>query len=884
MAFKDTLSYLDYRTACKLLGAQGATLIRRGGKWEIDLMGQTSLDNKRFVLNLGEATVTIADDPGSPKRLRHTCTSCTKVCEHIGAAYSLILEEKTLLGLAAPPPEDVPLESLDEEQLLERALQERTRRAAEEKMILKPADRGRLWTDYTVTSRVSGKTYRVALRGWEQGQSYGSCPDFKVNTLGTCKHIIYALNAVGKRFSREEREKPYRRKAISLHLRYDEDVQLRLLLPEKLDPQLTEIAEPLRERSVTDIQDLLRRIKQIEELGFPVTIYPDAEEYINNLLVRQRLQKKMEELRRKPERHFMRKNLLKIELLPYQLDGVAFAVGAGRAVLADDMGLGKTIQGIGVAKLLRQEVGISRVLVVCPASVKAQWRDEIDRATDLDWQIVLGSAEERAQQYDEAVFFTICNYEQVLRDIKSIESARWDLIILDEGQRIKNWEAKTSRTIKSLRSPYALVLSGTPLENRLNELYSVVQFIDSRRLGPAFRFFHRHRVVSDKGKLLGYKNLGDLRERLRGVLLRRTRPMVMKELPPRSTEILRIPPTEEQADIHAGNKKIISTILSKKYITEMDMLRLQKALLLCRMAADSTYLVDKTPPGYSSKLEELSVLLERLLAEEERKIVLFSEWTTMLNLIERVLENMDAEYVRLDGSVPQKKRPALMHTFQTDPACKLFLTTNAGATGLNLQAANTVINVDLPWNPAILEQRISRAHRMGQRRPVQVYILITEETIEESLLDTLAAKKQLAMAALDASSEVEELSFTGSVEELKRRLEVLLGEKPEAPVDESRKLEAEREALVRSRRQAVATAGGQLFSAAFAFVGELLGQEAGKEAAPDKEEETYLQILSDCLERDEDGGLKMTIRFQDDSKLKSLARTLRAITRTAGQS
>ncbi len=150
---------------------------------------------------------------------------------------------------------------------------------------------------------------------------------------------------------------------------------------------------------------------------------------------------------------------------------------------------------------------------------------------------------------------------------------------------------------------------------------------------------------------------------------------------------------------------------------------------------------------------------------------MFSEWTTMLNLIEPLLDERRMEYVRLDGSVPQKKRQALIHQFQNDPECKLFITTNAGSTGLNLQAANTVINVDLPWNPAMLEQRISRAHRMGQKQNVQVFLFVTEDTLEESLLVTLSAKHQLALAALDPDSNVTRVDLSCGMDELKRRLE-----------------------------------------------------------------------------------------------------------------
>ena len=631
--------------------------------------------------------------------------------------------------------------------------------------------------------------------------------------------------------------------------------------------------------------DLVSRIQQLERLGHPVHIYPDAEEMVNGLLLKKRLDTLVEAIRRDPAAHPLRKSLLHVELLPYQMDGIAFAVGAGRTIIADDMGLGKTMQGIGTAELLAREVGISRVLVVCPASVKSQWAAEIERAAGRTARLVAGGARERAEMYQGDAFYTVCNYEQVLRDLPSVERARWDLIILDEGQRIKNWQAKTSRVIKGLASPFALVLSGTPLENRLDELYSVVQFINARQLGPAFRFFHKHRVVDEKGRVLGYKNLDELRRVLGPILLRRTRAMVLRQLPPRSTEILRIAPTAEQAEIHDGHKRTVVTILAKRYISEMDLLRLQKALLMCRMAADSTFLVDKQPPGHSTKLAELDILLEKLAAEQGRKIILFSEWTTMLDLIEPLVDKRHIEFVRLDGSVPQAKRQALVNRFQRDPRCALFMATNAGATGLNLQAADTVVNVDLPWNPAVLEQRISRAHRMGQKRPVHVYILVTEGTIEEGMLSTLSAKQTLALAALDPDSTVKEVSLTGNIEELKRRLEVLIGEKPAAPMDESGAARVREEG--KARKETVARAGGEMLGAAFRFIGELLGQAGGAASAPGSQagnqpgtpagrqmRDRMKALLSECMERTEDGGWRMSVKFADAAALDSLADVL----------
>ena len=537
------------------------------------------------------------------------------------------------------------------------------------------------------------------------------------------------------------------------------------------------------------------------------------------------------------------------------------------------MGLGKTIQGIGVAELLAHHASIAKVLVICPASLKSQWRIEIKRFSARSCRLILGSAKDRPAQYNSDSFFTICNYEQVLRDFLSIERVGWDLIILDEGQRIKNWEAKTSRIIKALKSPFALVLSGTPLENRIDELFSVVEFIDDRRLGPAFRFFNRHRVLDEKGKLLGYQNLDELRAKLKPIMLRRTRQQVAKDLPPRTNQILRIPPTEEQLELQKGHRQIIQTIIQKRYLTEMDLLRLQKALLMCRMCANSTFLVDKQPPGYSSKLAELSQLMEQLMAEEDRKVVLFSEWTTMLNLIEPILKKQQLNYIRLDGSVPQKKRQGLMHRFQNDPDCRLFITTNAGAAGLNLQAANTVINVDLPWNPAVLEQRIGRAHRMGQKRPVQVFLLVTENTLEENLLATLSAKHELFQAVLDLDSDLTQVDMASGMEELKRRLEILLGAKPDAAEDVSMREQVEKEAEALARKEKIAAAGGKLVGAAFAFIGEMFSAREESEEM-DRLAGAFKAKLSDCMEKADDGTLKMTISMPDESFLDNMARSL----------
>ena len=264
----------------------------------------------------------------------------------------------------------------------------------------------------------------------------------------------------------------------------------------------------------------------------------------------------------------------------------------------------------------------------------------------------------------------------------------------------------------------------------------------------------------------------------------------------------------------------------------------------------------------------------------------------------------------------QKQRQAIVHEFQNDPNCKLFLTTNAGSTGLNLQAANTVINVDLPWNPAVLEQRIARAYRMGQKRPVDVYILVTEQTLEERLLATLAAKQDLALAALDAESDVDEVRLTSGMEELKRRLEVLLGARAAGPVDESARRTERDDAIASSaeatqdasdshetesnglastnadanrggfgitpetasheqaQRQArVSAAGGQLLAGAVALLGELMPSRPESDASRQLAE-SLKQGLSDCVRRDERGQAQLTFTLPDANVLNLLADSL----------
>jgi SNF2 family DNA or RNA helicase len=437
--------------------------------------------------------------------------------------------------------------------------------------------------------------------------------------------------------------------------------------------------------------------------------------------------------------------VLKAKLLPYQARGAVFAACRGRVVLADDMGLGKTVQALAAAELLRRQKGIERVLVIAPASVKYQWKTEIEKFTDHSAQVIDGLLPRRRSLYAAPSFFNLTSYELVLKDIRPMHELKPDLIILDEAQRIRNWTTATARIIKQLKSRYAFVLTGTPLENKLEELFSVVEFVDGRRLGPAFRFVHEHRVVDEHGRLQGYRGLDTIQQQLAPILLRRTRQEVLKELPERTDQVFRVPLTSEQAEPYYEQSDLLAQLMRRwerqGWLSEID----QKRILCCiqnmRMLCNSTFLFDKQT-HHSPKLQEFREILTELAIEENRKVVVFSEYERMTFLAGEELRKLGIGFVSLHGGVPSRKRGALIERFRNDPECKVFLSTDAGGVGLNLQAASVVVNFEPPWNPARLEQRIGRVHRLGQSRPVHVIHMLTTESIEERVWETLSLKSR----------------------------------------------------------------------------------------------------------------------------------------------
>jgi hypothetical protein len=352
-----------------------------------------------------------------------------------------------------------------------------------------------------------------------------------------------------------------------------------------------------------------------------------------------------------------------------------------------------------------------------------------------------------------------------------------DIIVLDEAQRIKNWQTKTARRVKSLRSPYAFVLTGTPLENRIEEVYSIVQYLDPEILGPLFRFNRDFYAFDERGRPVDYQNLTDLRARLQPVLLRRRKSDVEAQLPGRTVKTFFVSMTAEQKrryeDYHYPAAQLIAQA-QRRPLTPKEFEKLQMLLACMRMVCDTPAILDPSC-RISPKLEELEGILTDLLEDPDRKVIIFSEWERMLMLVRELAGEMGVDVAWHTGSLPQPRRRAEINRFKHDPACRLFLSTDSGSVGLNLQVASAVVNMDLPWNPAKLEQRIARAWRKNQMRTVNVVNLVTQDSIEHNILHLLGRKQALADGIIDGAGDLGALKMPSGRAAFVERMQAMMG-------------------------------------------------------------------------------------------------------------
>ena len=609
---------------------------------------------------------------------------------------------------------------------------------------------------YTVVNGNSKNRHLVEFHGEGHPLNGCSCMDFRTSRLGTCKH----LEAV-KGWLRQRRKRPCRPDSAFtiLYMDYCGFPVVKVLYGTEDAPALSKIIRPFFDASGTlTVPGNLRLLDLIKEAGAASRFFRCRPDVLAEAL------RKADDLRRGRILDDMFKDgnwwkdifVQGIIPYPYQLDGIRFAARAGKAILADEMGLGKTLQAIGTAVLLRQQGFVDSVLVVCPTSLKYQWKKEIKTFCGADALVIEGGHLKRKACYAAEALFKIVSYNAVSNDIKILKSLQTDMLILDEVQRLKNWNTQIAKSARKIRSDYSLILSGTPLENKLEELYSVVQLVDQYRLGPYYRFRHDHILTDGTGKVLGYEGLNQVGSEIDPILLRRRKADVSLQLPERMDKNLFVPMTPAQREIHEECKSHVARLVLKwkrmHFLSETDRKRLLLLLSQMRMVCDSTYILDQKSRN-DTKIEEAMNILDSIFSSGEEKAVIFSQWERMTRLVARELDAAGIRYEYLHGGVPSGKRKALIDGFAEDPSVRVFISTDAGATGLNLQAASYIINLDLPWNPAVLEQRIGRIYRIGQRRNIQVINLVATDTIEEQMLAKLKFKTSLFDGVLNGGED-----------------------------------------------------------------------------------------------------------------------------------
>jgi SNF2 family DNA or RNA helicase len=676
-----------------------------------------------------------------------------------GISYACLLQIAHELKLLDPK---LPLEhkKYSRKGMINRVLAERRHKADQAEYKILWANN--IYGDHTVIND-KGIRYKVFLRDFNKEIGYSDSKDSKYNKLGTTKHIMYAFRKLkedNSLYEKLDKTFPF----IEVYCNPLDDYKISWCYPHVMPTRERQwIKDFFGQKNYLDedkVKDFLKFI-EVASSSPLVVIRPEVLEKVGAEYEREMLEK----LKATRPINFSK---ISANLYPYQKEGIQFAVFKKAAIIADEMGLGKTLQAIGVSIAKREIFDFKKTLIITPATLKGQWKNEIEKFTREKALVIEGFPKERQAQYQNNTHhFFIANYETVMRDRVYLQNAGIDFVILDEAQRIKNFETQTAAAVSQLKYNHILVLTGTPIENKLIDLFSIVNIISPNFFGPLWEFSYQHCLFDSvkPNKINGYFDLDKIRIKVRDLILRREKKDVLQQLPNVVQVDVPVYMTALQKDYHNGFASGVAQIVSKKFMTPYDLQHLQLLLAKMRMVCDSTYLIDEETYE-SPKLDELSyILVSKLnLREENKKVIIFSEWVKVHKLIGKMLREQNIGFAELNGSVPVKMRNELINKFENNAQCKVFLSTEAGGAGLNLQVADTLINFELPWNPAKKNQRIGRIDRLGQKNnTLTIYNFISKNSIEEQIASGLLLKQSVfdSVLSTDSSHSIVDLSSKG---------------------------------------------------------------------------------------------------------------------------
>lgn len=591
--------------------------------------------------------------------------------------------------------------------------------------------------------------YQVHIRSLDQRVNYCSCPDLIRHRLGTCQHIEAVLYYAQSKPDYDAFKKSGPPVSFT-YLAWDNNKPVIRLYPiatisNDLSAICSEFFAP-KKNFIGQLPDDFFRFAERVANREDFHLGEDAQHYAQhcaNLAVQATRTEQISQ-------NIVHTNGvmpgLKARLLPYQIQGVAFLASHGKSILSDDMGLGKTLQSIAAACWLVNHGDVKKTLVVCPAPLKYQWAREIKKFTSHTSQIIQGNADQRTLQYQADALFIIVTYDVLIRDLNLIsEVLQPDLLILDEVQRIKNWRARIIPKLKPIPCSHTFVLSSLALEKRLDDIYSLLQAVDAQLLDPVWRYLPDYQITDEQGNVIGYRNLTTLHQRIASVVLRRTYSEVSTQLLEKTEVRLDVPLDKTQRELHdvamsAANQ--LAELATRRTLTPGEQQRLMAALQQARLACNAAGLIDKETQG-SPKLHELSYLLENLCLQNNHKAVIFSQWALMTEMVAALTQQMGLITLCLHGSTPNDQRSEIINSFKKDNAVQVLICTDAGGIGLNLKSTTVLINLDMPWNPAILDQRIARIHKSGQNNHIQIFSMLAENSYEQQVAKLVKSKRDL---------------------------------------------------------------------------------------------------------------------------------------------
>lgn len=465
---------------------------------------------------------------------------------------------------------------------------------------------------------------------------------------------------------------------------------------------------------------------------------------------------------------------VKATLRAYQLEGVRWLERLRmmflNGILADDMGLGKTLQAI-VALTQYMKTKSCKALIVCPTSLLYNWKEEFSKFNPkIKVTVVDGIPSNRKKLIEQLEKFDVMvtSYTLLQKDIEHYKIHNFSYVILDEAQHIKNRGTRNAKSVKMVQAEHRLILSGTPIENSLDELWSLFDFLMPGFLGSFDRFLEKYIRVSGKEQM---KNLEYLRKKVSPFILRRMKVDVLDDLPPVSELVYHCQLSDVQQELYRSYAQSARDELVKLVQRDgFDRVQIHVLATLTRLKQicchPAIFAKEKAEPGDSAKYDMLLDLLQTLI-EGKHKVVIFSQYTRMLQIMREDFETKGIRFAYLDGS--SKNRLEVVKQFNEDKDISVFLVSlKAGGTGLNLVGADTVIHYDMWWNPAVESQATDRVHRLGQKNSVSAYKLITLNTIEEKIAEMQKGKKGLVKKVVSCDDEaIAKLTWEDVLELLK---------------------------------------------------------------------------------------------------------------------